>query len=489
MVTTSNTTISHYALMMIILLSLLIVKCYGLAATTTNPQPIDAKGWPNKFPAKEHCSKCGLCETTYVTHVKDACAFIGSGMRRNIDGMENTIHGRRRNVNDIVWDDNSSNDGVADEARFGVMKSPMMLAKGKGIVGAQWTGVVTGIAASMLESKMVDAVVCIASKDDQEKDGWSNPEPILARTVEQVMQGRGVKPALAPSLKVLDELKESSDIKRLLFCGVGCAVQAFRAVQDELDLDEVYVLGTNCADNSPTPTDASEFIRQGVPEMTNKKIKGYEFCQDFKVHIKYENTDGDIDYEKKPYFCLPGDVAEFAIAQSCLACFDYTNSLADIVVGYMGAPLNSQMDKSYQTITIRNCQGEKMIQSAINADRLDLGPQATGKGNHEPFTMATVSSDNLVQKMVGGKIKTQGMPVLLGNILAALMTNIGPKGTSFARYSIDYHLLRNYLHCLDFYGEETANKMLPEYSTDIVNYYCDKNDEFRKLVESIKSKE
>ncbi len=66
---------------------------------------------------------------------------------------------------------------------------------------------------------------------------------------------------MAPSLKVLDELKESTDIKKLLFCGVGCAVQAFRAVQDELDLDEVYVLGTNCADNSPTPTDASEFIR------------------------------------------------------------------------------------------------------------------------------------------------------------------------------------------------------------------------------------
>ena len=287
---------------------------------------------------------------------------------------------------------------------------------------------------------------------------------------------------------MLDELKESSDIKRLLFCGVGCAVQAFRAVQDELDLDEVYVLGTNCADNSPTPTDASEFIRQGVPEMTNKKIKGYEFCQDFKVHIKYENTDGDIDYEKKPYFCLPGDVAEFAIAQSCLACFDYTNSLADIVVGYMGAPLDNEMDKSFQTITIRNSRGEKMVESALNAGRLDLGPQATGKGKHEPFTMATVSSDNLVQKMVGGKIKTQGMPVLLGNILAALMTGVGPTGVSFARYSIDYHLLRNYLHCLDEWGEDTANKMLPEYSTDIVNYYCDKNDEFRKLVESIKSK-
>lgn len=473
---------------MIISFSLLLIVIADGLSTTINPQPIDAKGWPHKFPAKEHCSKCGLCETTYVTHVKDACAFLGDGMKRNIDGMEETIHGRRRNINDIVWEDSSSNNGLADEARFGVMKSPMMLAKGKGIVNAQWTGVVSGIAVSMLESKMVDAVVCIASKDEQDKDGWSYPKPILARTVEQVMKGRGVKPALAPSLKVLDELKENSDIKRLLFCGVGCAVQAFRAVQDELDLNEVYVLGTNCADNSPSPKDASEFIRQGVPEMTNKKIKGYEFMSDFKVHVKYEGANGDIDYEKKPYFCLPGDVSEFAIAQSCLSCFDCSNSLADVVVGYMGAPLDSEMDKSYQTVTIRNSRGEKMIQSALNAGRLDIGPNATGKGKHEPFTMATVSSDNLVQKMVGGKMKSQGMPRILGNILAALMTTVGPKGVSFARYSIDYHLLRNYLHCLDFYGEETANKILPEYSTAIVRRYCDENDEFRKLVESIKSK-
>ena len=32
-----------------------------------------------------------------------------------------------------------------------------------------------------------------------------------------------------------------------------CPSTAFRAVQDDLGLEEVYVLGTNCADNSPTP--------------------------------------------------------------------------------------------------------------------------------------------------------------------------------------------------------------------------------------------
>lgn len=31
------------------------------------------------YPAKEYCSRCGLCDTYYIAHVKDACAFLGAG--------------------------------------------------------------------------------------------------------------------------------------------------------------------------------------------------------------------------------------------------------------------------------------------------------------------------------------------------------------------------------------------------------------------------
>lgn len=217
-----------------------------------NPLPIDGSKWPDKFPAKNHCSRCGLCETTFVSKVKESCAFLGEGMKR-MDSMESKVHGRHRNL-DLTWSDDGANDEndenvhkiSNDEGRFGVMERPMMLGKGVGIPHAQWTGCITGIAISMLESGMVDAVVCIASKSENEKakanenDGlegkgkgkenesnysWSEPEPILARTVEQVLRGRGVKPALAPSLKVLDEIKNDETVQKLLFCGVGCAVQ------------------------------------------------------------------------------------------------------------------------------------------------------------------------------------------------------------------------------------------------------------------------
>ena len=90
---------------------------------------------------------------------------------------------------------------------------------------AQWTGVVTSIAVSLLESGQVDAVVCIVNNNSNDNTGWCNPEPIVARTTEQVLRGRGVKPALAPSLRVMDEIQKDKSIRKLLFCGVGCAVQ------------------------------------------------------------------------------------------------------------------------------------------------------------------------------------------------------------------------------------------------------------------------
>jgi coenzyme F420-reducing hydrogenase beta subunit len=142
-----------------------------------------------------------------------------------MDSMEEKVHGRKRKVSDMVWSSTaaaSSNDeGVAEEARFGVLHRPVTLARGT-VEGAQWTGCVTGIALAALESGMVDAVVCISN---QEGGKWSSPEPIVARTAEMVLKGRGVKPALAPSLRVLDEIKADDSIRKLLFCGVGCAVQ------------------------------------------------------------------------------------------------------------------------------------------------------------------------------------------------------------------------------------------------------------------------
>ena len=489
----------------------------SLAFATTNPskpKPINREDWPERFPAKEHCSKCGLCETTFVQDVSTSCAFLNEGMAR-IDSMEERIHGRRRRYD-------RSHLSRYSEDRFGVLYEPIRLAKGianehdedtaergEDVPQPQWTGLVTSIAISMLEEKKVDAVVCIASDDST---SFAEPLPIIAKTTKEVLKGRGVKPSLAPSLSVLDEIQNDPTIRKLLFCGVGCAVQAFRAVEMKLGLEEVYVLGVNCADNSPTPKASQNFLKQSFDLESVEDVYGYEFMQDFRVHLKMKSNNessnassGDDDdslvYQRKPYFCLPSSVAKESIAPSCLACFDYTNALSDVVVGYMGAPFNKNdnMHTSFQTLTCRNEKGQSMINTALEANRIMvLDEKETVKSSSpgwllsfENLAVTTVSADAIVQELIQKDdyvAPDKTMPYFVGDKIASILDTIGPRGLDFATYSIDYHILRNYLYVLDTFGKE--NIQLPQYVKDIVQHYLDTQVEFRKLHDSlIKSKE
>ena len=179
------------------------------------------------YPAKELCSSCGLCDTPLVAFVKDACPFLGDGNGR-IPSLERQTHGRER---------------TEAERHFGVNEE-LLFARASGMPGAQWTGIVTSIACRMLATGAVEGVVCVGSHPDNPL----RPRPFLALTPEAVLASRGVKPMLSNNLSVLAEV-EARGLKRLLFIGVGCAVQALRSVEPHLGLEKLYVLGTNCTDN------------------------------------------------------------------------------------------------------------------------------------------------------------------------------------------------------------------------------------------------
>ena len=100
----------------------------------------------------------------------------------------------------------------------------------------------------MLETKTVDAVVCVQS-DPEDRLA---PLPVVARTREDVLASRGVKPSLSPNLSVLATVEAlGPEVKNLLFVGVGCQVQALRSVSEHLSLEKLFVLGTKCTDNGP----------------------------------------------------------------------------------------------------------------------------------------------------------------------------------------------------------------------------------------------
>jgi coenzyme F420 hydrogenase subunit beta len=379
---------------------------------------------PNsRRPAKELCSECGLCDTYYVHYVKEACAFL----HQQIAELETLTHGRSRDLEQ------------EDDRYFGVVQEMLAAKKKQPLEGAQWTGIVSSIACEMLNRGLVEGVVCVQSSPDDR----FQPVPIIARTPEDILAARVNKPTLSPNLSVLEEI-ESSQMKRLLVIGVGCQIQALRSIEKELGLEKLYVLGTPCVDNV-TRAGLQKFL-----ETTSKSpdtVVHYEFMQDFRVHFRHE--DGSI--EKVPFFGLKTDQLKDVFAPSCMTCFDYVNSLADLVVGYMGAPFG------WQWIMVRNERGKEMLDLVQE----QLQTQAV---------MSKGDRHQAVQQSIPAYDKAVTLPMWAAKLMGVVIEKIGPQGLEYARFSIDSHFTRNYLYVRRNYPEKLA-RHVPEYAQRIVSQY------------------
>lgn len=426
-------------------------RASSCAAATSLPASSAPEAWRkakpiapgSEYPAKELCSGCGLCDTHYVGLVASACAFVGDGQGRQ-PALEAAVHGRSRSL-------------ANDEKYFGVHDRMVNIRAVQPVDGAQWTGVVTTVACAALRSGLVDAVACVGSSPNNPLV----PRPFLALTEADVLSARGVKPCHSPSLNVLAEV-EARGIKRLLFIGVGCAVQALRSVERHLGLEALYVMGTNCTDNG-TAAGLNTFLNAVSVDPTT--VSGYEFAVDYTVHVKH--TTGL--YERIPYFSLPSDELRGVIAPSCTSCFDYTNALADLVVGYMGvaAAPGVEMGQHTQYATVRNARGSELLAAASHS--LATSP-TTSSGGRRPFVLETVLADD---KAARGGARSPA-PVWLGTLLAKTLTAIGPTGLEFARYSIEYHTVRNALFVRRGAARNAlkgAAAHLPPFAAAIVNDY------------------
>jgi 7-hydroxymethyl chlorophyll a reductase len=360
-----------------------------------------------------------------------------------VETLEPKVHGRGRDFSN-------------DELRLGVVDEVFYAKKNQPVEGAQWTGIVTSIAIEMLQSGKVEGVVCVASQPDDPM----KPRPILATTVEQILSSKGVKPSLSPNLEILAEV-EARGLKRLLFIGVGCAVTALRGVEQYLGLDALYVMGTNCTDNGRAET-LPKFLNAASDDPGT--VMHYEFMQDYRVHLKHE----DGRFEKIPYFCLPANDLKDVIAPSCYSCFDYVNGLADLVVGYMGVPMSvgTEMNRHPQYVTVRNRKGKEMFDTIRRG--CDVTPSMS-YGDRKPFVVQTVVSDD---EATLGRGPEKPAPAFVGNVLAAVLEKIGPRGKEFGMYSLDYHTVRNFLYVKRHFGsDQRANQHVPEYARRIVDEY------------------
>ncbi|KGF73400.1 hypothetical protein DO97_20175 [Neosynechococcus sphagnicola sy1] len=377
----------------------------------------------SRRPAKELCSECGLCDTYYIHYVKTACAFLN----QQVAELEAQAHGRSRNLEH------------PDDWYFGVHQQMVAARKTDPIPGAQWTGIVSSIAIQMLNRGQVEGVVCVQNTDTDR----FQPQPILARTPEEILAARVNKPTLSPNLSVLEQI-EQSGMKRLLVIGVGCQIQALRAVEQQLGLEKLYVLGTPCVDNV-TRAGLQKFLE--TTSRSPETVVHYEFMQDFRVHFKHE--DGSV--ETVPFFGLKTNQLKDVFAPSCMTCFDYVNSLADLVVGYMGAPFG------WQWIVVRNQRGQEMLD--LVQDQLETQPVVSQGDRRQAVQQSIPAYDQGVT-----------LPMWAARLMGVVIEKIGPKGLEYARFSIDSHFTRNYLYVKRHYPEKLAAHV-PDYAQRIVSQY------------------
>ncbi len=377
----------------------------------------------SRRPAKELCSECGLCDTYYIHYVKEACAFIN----QQIPQLEEQSHGRSRDLEQ------------PNDVYFGVHQEMMAAQKLEPIPGAQWTGIVSSIAIEMLHQGLVEGVVCV---QNTESDRFQ-PMPIIARTAEEILAARVNKPTLSPNLSILEQV-EKSGMKRLLVIGVGCQIQALRAVEKELGLEKLYVLGTPCVDNV-NRAGLQKFL--DTTSRSPATVVSYEFMQDFQVHFKHE----DGSEEKVPFFGLKTNQLKDVFAPSCMSCFDYVNSLADLVVGHMGAPFG------WQWIVVRNDTGKEMLN--LVQEQLRTQPVMSRGDRHQAVQQSIPAYDQGVT-----------LPMWAAKLMGVVIEKIGPKGLEYARFSIDSHFTRNYLYTKRNYPEK-LDSHVPEFAKKIVSQY------------------
>jgi coenzyme F420 hydrogenase subunit beta len=395
----------------------------SVAPNSPKHQKAKALKSSSRRPAKELCSECGLCDTYYIHYVKEACAFL----TQHIAELEAQIHDRSRNL------DNE------DDWYFGVHQDMLAARKKEPIPGAQWTGIVSSIAIEMLNRGLVEGVVCVQNTEDDR----FQPKPVIARTAAEILAARVNKPTLSPNLSVLEQV-EQAGMKRLLVIGVGCQIQALRTVEQQLGLEKLYVLGTPCVDNV-TRAGLQKFL--DTTSRSPSTVVHYEFMQDFRVHFKHE----DGSTETVPFFGLKTNQLKDVFAPSCMSCFDYVNSLADLVVGYMGAPFG------WQWIVVRNDRGQEMLD--LVQEQIETQP-----------VMSQGDRKQAVQNSIPAYDKGVTLPMWAAKLMGVVIERVGPKGLEYARFSIDSHFTRNYLYVKRNHPEKLESHV-PEYAKRIVNQY------------------
>lgn len=375
------------------------------------------------------CTDCGVSRLADAKACGRACQFI----RPDYAAAEARVHGRARDP------------GRPDELHFGPFRRMLRAELRPPRVGAQWTGIATRLGERLLETGLAQAVLTVAPTPG---DPW-RPRPVIVTRPEGMAMCRGMRMGFAPTLALLEPAL-ARGFRRLALIGIPCQVHALRALERELGLERLWVVGTPCSDNTTTER-FHEFLALLDPEP--KRITYLEFRADYRIELRYaDGTARFVPFLELPLSRLPPDFFPL----TCRTCVDYTNVLADITVGYMGG-------SGRQWLLVRNERGEELLHLVRDELWFD---EPVSRGRRAGPVRAYAQN---VARAAGG-LPLRRMPDRLRPIAGRLQRWFGPAGLEFARARVEMKAIETVLH-LRRAARAKMKNMIPDHVWRLVAAY------------------
>jgi coenzyme F420 hydrogenase subunit beta len=384
---------------------------------------------PADAPYRSLCTDCGISRTDNPKRCGEACQFI----KPKYPELETQVHGRARDLS------------RPDELHFGPFIKMLRAGLKNPSTGAQWTGITTRIGERLLETGAVDAILTMT---EDPTDRWK-PLPIIIDKASDMAKCRGMRMGYAPLLSLL-EPAIAKGYKKMAVIGIPCQVYALRALEKELGLEKLYVIGTPCSDNTTTEN-FHHFL--SLVSSEPDEIIYLEFRADYHVEVRFKNgKKKEIPFLQLPLSTLPNDFFPL----TCRTCVDYTNVLSDITVGYMGG-------QGEQWLIVRNERGEELLN--LLGDEVRTSAPGTAGKRHS----AVVGFMKNVERAAGG-LPLRKMPNWLRPIVGWLMPKVGPRGLEFARTRVEMKAIETVLHLRREQPAKMAS-MVPKHIWPLVEPY------------------